>query len=301
MRCSTTPKTKPVCPRFLKKHRRKLSLTLFPEAWGWKPTLRRRTTSHYTRAIRKPLPNRSLGSRRLPPGFSMSCCQSSDSRRRMKSRQKEPLRTSRPNPRKNLEDQISRKNSRHLRCRTSRTPFQWTAEDRSVPPLRNWLTFVSANRLKKVHDGRNQFPRRPGSNSSCQYHDPTGRVTAHRSRRRSVPWRQHPNRVSLGRAKADSPSPRNGSEHPISEIGSRNIPRVFQTGDGEWLDRVSMMVCCISEVEPNSGGCGTGNGTAAAGGNLPSPKTGRKLRRNSGNGFKPGTVTYYKSSERVKT
>jgi len=32
------------------------------------------------------------------------------------------------------------------------------------------------------------------------------------------------------------PSPRNGSQYPVSQIGSRNIPRVVQTGDGECLE-----------------------------------------------------------------
>jgi len=40
----------------------------------------------------------------------------------------------------------------------------------------------------------------------------------------TFPWRQPSDRVSLGRAKADSPSPRDGSKHPVSEIGSRTIP-----------------------------------------------------------------------------
>ena len=33
-------------------------------------------------------------------------------------------------------------------------------------------------------------------------------------------WRQSTNRVSLGRAKADSPSPRDGPQHPVPQIGS---------------------------------------------------------------------------------
>jgi len=32
--------------------------------------------------------------------------------------------------------------------------------------------------------------------------------------------------------KADSPSPRNGSQYPVSKIGSRTVPRFVQKGDG---------------------------------------------------------------------
>ena len=56
-------------------------------------------------------------------------------------------------------------------------------------------------------------------------------------------WRERSNGVSLGRAKADSPSPRDGPKHPVPEIGSRALPRNFQTGGGRWQDRVNMMGC----------------------------------------------------------
>ncbi len=67
------------------------------------------------------------------------------------------------------------------------------------------------------------------------------RTSAQGSRSRCVLGRQRPNSVSLGRAKADSPSPRDGPQHPIPEIGSGALPRNIQAGGGNWQDRVNTM------------------------------------------------------------
>jgi len=61
-----------------------------------------------------------------------------------------------------------------------------------------------------------------------------------------------------GRAKADSPSPRNGSKYPVPQIGSRNIPRVLRTGDGECLEHASTKVLFIDGLAPKSGGFAIG-------------------------------------------
>src|SRR5260370_17913874 len=102
-----------------------------------------------------------------------------------------------------------------------------------------------------------------------------------------ISWRQPANCVSLGRAQADSPSPRNGSKHPLSENGSRNIPRFFQTGDGECLDRENMMVLCIEERRRRSGGFAIATEAERDAGNPHSRKTGRKLNGCLGNSFQP--------------
>src|SRR6266542_2702822 len=59
--------------------------------------------------------------------------------------------------------------------------------------------------------------------------------------------------------------------------GSRNIPRFFQTGDGECLDRENMMVLCIEERRRRSGGFAIATEAERDAGNPPSRKTGRKL------------------------
>src|SRR5271170_5339390 len=88
------------------------------------------------------------------------------------------------------------------------------------------------------------------------------RMSANGPRSRQISWRQPADCVSLGRAKADSPSPRNGSEHPFFQIGSRNIPRILQTGDGEWQDHLNRMELCIAARARPFGGCATGTGAA---------------------------------------
>jgi excisionase family DNA binding protein len=70
---------------------------------------------------------------------------------------------------------------------------------------------------------------------------------------------------------------RSGSKHPLSENGSRNIPRFFQTGDGECLDRENMMVLCIEERRRRSGGFAIATEAERDAGNPHSRKTGRKL------------------------
>src|SRR6202044_595491 len=75
-------------------------------------------------------------------------------------------------------------------------------------------------------------------------------------------WSERANCVSLGRAEADSPSPRNGSQYPVPQIGSRNIPRVLQTGDGECLDHACTTVLSFGEGKAGSGGFVIEIGTA---------------------------------------
>jgi hypothetical protein len=104
-------------------------------------------------------------------------------------------------------------------------------------------------------------------------------------------------RISLGRAKADSPSPRNGSEPPVSQVGYRNIPRFIQTGDGEWLDPSNTMELYIAEWGQTSGGCVTENGTAHSRESPHALQTGVKHIRNSGTGFRPGMEISFKLSE----
>src|SRR5467141_4600790 len=101
------------------------------------------------------------------------------------------------------------------------------------------------------------------------------RMSSNGQRSGQISWRQPTDGISLGRAKADSPSPRNGSQYPVSQIGSRNIPRVLQTGDGECLDRVSTMVSFTEEGRRCSGGFVIAIGAARDEGNPPSHKTGR--------------------------
>src|SRR5262245_57794835 len=120
-----------------------------------------------------------------------------------------------------------------------------------------------------------------------------------RSRCRAVPWRQFSNRVSLGRAKADSPSPRNGSQHPVLEVGFGAIPRKLQTRGGEWQDQVNMTVFCIDEAERGFGGCDTGIVQESAIKNRRESRSGMKPRKNYANGFRPGTTTSLKSSARA--
>jgi hypothetical protein len=50
---------------------------------------------------------------------------------------------------------------------------------------------------------------------------------------RDLSWRQAADGVSLGRAKADSPPPRDGPQHPVFEIGFASLPRAVQRRGGE--------------------------------------------------------------------
>src|SRR6267142_945572 len=84
------------------------------------------------------------------------------------------------------------------------------------------------------------------------------RMSSNGQRSGQISWRQPTDGISLGRAKADSPSPRNGSQYPVSQIGSRNIPRVLQTGDGECLEHASTTELFINGLAPQSGGFAIG-------------------------------------------
>ena|SRR5712672_2202077 len=106
-----------------------------------------------------------------------------------------------------------------------------------------------------------------------------------------ISWCEFADRVSFGRAKADSPSPCNRPKYPISEIGSRNIPRVMQTGDGECLDCESTTVPLIGGRTHRSGGSGIATEGVYGAPNLPSRKTVRKLKQFCGNGFMPEMTT----------
>ena len=63
------------------------------------------------------------------------------------------------------------------------------------------------------------------------------------------------------------------------KIGSRNIPRVIQTGDGECLDCGSTTVPYIGERTHRSGGFGIATEVAYVAPNLHSRKTDRKLKQ----------------------
>jgi hypothetical protein len=86
------------------------------------------------------------------------------------------------------------------------------------------------------------------------------------------------------------------SKHPVPQIGTRNIPRDLQTGDGEWLDQSRKMASCFAERAPNSCGCGIGTRTVSTGENPLSPKIGRKPLGNLGQGSMPATRTFWKLS-----
>ena len=51
----------------------------------------------------------------------------------------------------------------------------------------------------------------------------------------------------VGSSVSRFPSPGNGSQHPVFEIGFGLVPRVVQTGDGEWLDNDNTTVSCIGD------------------------------------------------------
>jgi hypothetical protein len=61
-----------------------------------------------------------------------------------------------------------------------------------------------------------------------------------------------------------------------------------------------MTALSFGERKLSSGGCVTGNEAGRSAGSQLSPKTGMKLRRNFGNGFRPGTEIYWKLSEEEK-
>src|SRR5262249_40235299 len=105
-------------------------------------------------------------------------------------------------------------------------------------------------------------------------------------------WRESSDCVSLGRAKADSPSPRNGSKYPVPQIGPRNIPRVVQTGDGECLEQENTTASFIRARAAAFGGFATGIAVARLIANQPTPRTGRKPKGNCVSGFRLETATF---------
>jgi hypothetical protein len=96
----------------------------------------------------------------------------------------------------------------------------------------------------------------------------------------------------LGGAKADSPSPRYGPKHPVLEIGSRVLPRVVQTGDGECLGDEITTVVCTEERRRKSGGYTIAIGTESVEANPLELKTGRKPKRDYENGSMPEITTF---------
>src|SRR5208337_939627 len=110
------------------------------------------------------------------------------------------------------------------------------------------------------------------------------------SRRGEVPRRQPANGVSLGRAKADSPSPRDGPQHSIPEIGFGALPRAIQTGGGKWQDLENTTEVFFERRNRNSGGWIIAIARASARGNQPIPMTGRRLRSAFARGCNPATV-----------
>src|SRR6202041_665762 len=115
-----------------------------------------------------------------------------------------------------------------------------------------------------------------------------------------ISWRESSNCVSLGRAKADSPSPRHGSEHPFSSIGSRNISRVLQTGDGECLEHESTTAWFTGGLAHISGGFAIGIEEELPGESPARPQIGKKQIRNSGKDFWRETRISWKSYERAR-
>src|SRR6266478_3988169 len=113
-------------------------------------------------------------------------------------------------------------------------------------------------------------------------------------------WSEPADRVSLGRAEADSPSPRNGSKHPVSQIGSRNIPRIIQTGDGECLEHVNTTEWFIGGLAPKSGGFAIGIARALPEESQARPPIGRKQIGDSEKDFRRGMKISLKSYERAK-
>jgi excisionase family DNA binding protein len=88
-----------------------------------------------------------------------------------------------------------------------------------------------------------------------------------------------------------SPSSCNGTQHPVSEIGSRFIPRVVPTGDGECLDNENMTELSSVGRKVGSGGFATATAVAFAGESPPRPKTGTKPKSVFAKGFRPEITT----------
>src|SRR5260370_39548767 len=120
------------------------------------------------------------------------------------------------------------------------------------------------------------------------------RFTDDRQGGRQIPWSEPSDCVSLGRTKADSPSPRNGSEYPVSQVGSRAIPRVLQTGDGECLNHGNTMGLSIHARTARFCGCAIGIATWSPVEKPPVPRTGGDAIQWLQRGLKPGVATLLK-------
>ena len=96
------------------------------------------------------------------------------------------------------------------------------------------------------------------------------------------------------------PHPRNGSEHPVPQIGSRDIPRFLQTGDGECLDRESTTVSFIGGMARRFGGFAIEIARVWPAESPARPPIGKKRTRNSGKDFWRETPIFWKSYERVR-
>lgn len=88
--------------------------------------------------------------------------------------------------------------------------------------------------------------------------------------------------ISLGRAKADSPSPGDGPKHPIPQVGSGALPRKLQTRSGKWEDGVNMTGASINAPTGPFFGCGIEIEVANGNRNPPKPLIG--TRRTAGCG-----------------
>ena len=128
-------------------------------------------------------------------------------------------------------------------CLLNQTQVPMSADDHQL--------FLASDRVSNA-SSRPAAPRSSASNLPMTVKDAA-----------TLPWREPPNGVSLGGAKADSPPPRDGSQYPVFEIGFGAIPRAVQTRGGEWQDRVSMMAWFINETTATSGGCATGTRTGS--------------------------------------
>ena len=163
-----------------------------------------------------------------------------------------------------------------------------------VPPVDFWLKEREC--LTNTHESKapppSQFPGRKRRGIGT----PPRRTSAQGPRSRCVLGRQRPNSVSLGRAKADSPSPRDGPKYPIPQIGSGALPRNIQAGGGNWRDRVNTMAPYTRAKMARSYGWSIETGAESVSGNQRSQKTGRRRSGNCGNDSKPGTTRSSMSS-----
>src|ERR1019366_4781114 len=98
---------------------------------------------------------------------------------------------------------------------------------------------------RPCHALRSRGADAPGENGAADSRQTNRIASTGRSRtadcrqgRGPLPWRKPPDGVSLGRAKADSPSPCDGPKHPVPRIGSSAFPRAVQTGGGGMARRV---------------------------------------------------------------